>query len=217
MNDRVFLTAFGVSLALHVAFLVTELLPFAWLKITSSRPIQVVYEEQAAQEQLHQLRLQLERARREAAAAPAFANPGDRAQIRIPDRALLTDAPTAEDVAPERSTVIDLTNLVEASRGDPVLLSYFSAIREQIQQTANQQSWLTSEMMEGLVYVSFTLHASGAVERVTVVADRSIASEALRDTALRIVKAASPFPPFPPSMTEGNKTVVVPLEFLLGS
>jgi protein TonB len=120
-------------------------------------------------------------------------------------------------VSPQRGAVIDLTNLVEASRGDPVLLSYFSAIREQIQQTANRQPWLTGEMTQGLVYVSFTLYASGSVERVVIVGERSVDSEMLRDAALRIVKAAAPFPPFPPSMTEGHKTVVVPLEFLLGS
>ena len=97
------------------------------------------------------------------------------------------------------------------------MLSYFSAIREQIQRAANRRTWLTGEQREGLVYVSFVLTSTGAVQEAAVVSGRSAASPDLRDVAVQIVKAASPFPPFPPSMGEPNKTIVVPLEFLLGS
>ena len=113
---------------------------------------------------------------------------------------------------------MDLTNLVDAAQGDPVLLSYFSAIREQIQRAANQQTWMAGEPdAQGLVYVSFVLGAAGKVQAVSIVADRSIPSRQLQDIAMRIVKAASPFAPFPPSLAGASKTVVVPLEFLRGS
>ena len=121
------------------------------------------------------------------------------------------------DLMPERSSVVDLTNLVDAARGNPVLLSYFSAIREQIQQTANRQAWLTGTSTEGLVYVTFVLSATGAIREAQVVVDRSSGAAALREIALQIVTTAAPFPPFPPSVTEATKTVVVPLEFLLGT
>ena len=117
-----------------------------------------------------------------------------------------------------RSPVVDLTNLAEAAQGNPVLLSYFSVIREQIQQTANKRTWMTGqERVEGIVYLSFVLSPKGRIQSAAVVPERSVSSSALQGVALNIIKAAGPFPPFPPSMDEPSKTVVVPLEFLMGS
>ena len=115
------------------------------------------------------------------------------------------------------SAVIDLTNLVEAAQGNPVLLSYFSAIREQIQRAANRNTWMAGQGVEGLVYVSFVMSKAGEVQSVSLVSDRSAPSKHLQDIALQIVKAAGPFPAFPPSIPDPVKTIVVPLEFLLGS
>ncbi len=117
-----------------------------------------------------------------------------------------------------RSPVVDLTNLAEAAQGNPVLLSYFSVIREQIQQTANKRTWMTGqERAEGIVYLSFVLSPKGHIQSAAVVPERSVSSSALQGVALNIIKSAGPFPPFPPSMDEPSKTVVVPLEFLMGS
>lgn len=116
------------------------------------------------------------------------------------------------------SPVIDLTNLVAAAKGDPVLLSYFSVIREQIQKTANANTWMTGKAPgQGIVFLSFVLARDGQVRSAAVLGDRSVSSKPLQDIALTIVKSAGPFPPFPPSLSETFKTVVVPLEFLLGS
>lgn len=215
-SERVFTISFGISLGVHLLFIVAQLLPFDWFRFSRSRlPIEVIYEAATAQHELEQLQVQLARAKREAAATILPSEAGERAQIRIPDRPSLTSDQTLFDSLPERSSVIDLTNLVDASRGDPVLLSYFSAIREQIQEAANRRPWLGSEAGQGLVYVSFVLNASGAVQGLSVVENRSAAFPHLRDVALQIVKAAAPFPPFPPSIPEPSKTIVVPLEFLL--
>jgi TonB family protein len=122
------------------------------------------------------------------------------------------------DTGALRSPVVDLTNLIEAAQGDPVLLSYFSAIREQIQQTANGQTWLAADQaVQGVVYLSFVLSRDGAVDAIAVLPDRSVRSRPLQEIGLSIIKAASPFPAFPPSLGETSKTVVVPLEFLVGS
>ena len=116
------------------------------------------------------------------------------------------------------SPVIDLTNLVAAAKGDPVLLSYFSVIREKIQRTANEKTWTSGNVpAQGIVYMSFVLQPNGQVRSEAVLSDRSVSSKPLQDIALSIIKSAGPFPPFPPSMAEPFKTVVVPLEFLAGS
>lgn len=218
MNDRTFTIAFGISLGLHALMLVGQLISPIWVRVTRRTPttLDVVYEVSQAEQELRRLQEQLARARREAAAPPSPQQLATQTRIRIPERPSLMPSQTIAEAALARPPVVDLTNLVEASRGDPVLLSYFSAIREQIQQTANRRVWLTGERSEGLVYVSFLLNSSGSIQDAEIVGSRSVAVESLHGVALRIVKAASPFPPFPPSMTEASKTVVVPLEFLLG-
>ena len=233
MSDRAFSIAFAVSLGLHLVLLLGQLLSLHWLNLSSSRtPIEVIYEHEAASRELERLQEHLARATQETIAVPSPPTVSEHAQVRIPDRPSLSDdrslaavatgRPLTDDralsefVAATPPSVVDLTNLVDASRGNPVLLSYFSAIRDQIQQAANRTTWLSGASSEGLVYISFTLSASGAIQKVTVVSERSVAAQPLQEAAIRIVRAAAPFPPFPPSMAEPNKTVVVPLEFLLG-
>ena len=111
-------------------------------------------------------------------------------------------------------TAIDLTNLAAAAQGNPVLYSYFGAIREQIQQTANTQNWLPQGASDpGTAYVGFIVSPRGTIESTSVVPERSVDSPLLQRTALGIVKASGPFPPFPPSFTDDSMAIVVPIEF----
>ena len=220
MSDKAFTISFGISLGLHLVLIITQLLSLDLLHIPKRRTeLQVVYEEAVPDQALQVLQERLAKAKRDLVASPAAPSVlGEQTQIRIPDRPLLTESRNLADIMPDASSIVDLTNLVEASRGDPVLLSYFSAIREQIQRTANTQAaWLTGDQGQGLVYVSFVLSSSGGVGNISIVSDRSVRAQPLWDAALGIVKTAAPFPPFPPSMAEPSKTVVVPLEFLVGS
>ena len=219
ISDRILIIAFGISLAVHLALLVVQFLSLGSLSSPKKHlALEVIYDYQVAQQELKQLQMQLARAKREPVATPASAAlGGEPAQIRIPERPSLSAEQDVIDIMPGRSSIVDLTNLVDASRGDPVLLGYFGAVREQIQQTANRAVWLSGVSAEGLVYVSFVLTPTGMIQDATIVSDRSALVEALRNTALRIVKTAAPFPPFPPSVAEPTKTIVVPLEFLLGS
>ena len=220
MTDRAFTVAFGISLGVHLVLLVCQLVTLPWAHIARARtPLEVIYEYEIAQQEARRLQDQLARVKRDAASsltAPGASNPREGSRIRIPERPMLS-SDRLPDLGPAPASVVDLTNLVEAARGDPVMLSYFSAIREQIQRTANHRTWLTGEEREGLVYVSFVLTSTGAIQEASIVSSRSADSSSLRDVAVQIVKASSPFPPFPPSMGEPNKTIVVPLEFLLGS
>jgi len=181
------------------------------------RAVEIVYDYEVAQQEVQRLQDQLARAKREAVTAPTSVSSGPRAQVRIPDRPALAASVNLGDAALFHSSFVDLTNLTEASGGDPVLLTYFGTIRERIQQAANRRTWVTGEEKEGLVYLSFVLTAGGSAQRAAVLTDRSVVSPSLQDTALRILEDAEPFPPFPPSMGDPSKTIVVPLEFLLGS
>lgn len=238
------IVALAISLAVHILGLGAQLLLGGqWLRRVgiAAETLDVVYEYRAGSA------ADAVQERLEAgvpAEAPSATAPSP--QIRIPERMLLgagggpggpdgmgAPGPGAESIradtglggGPEsagtsagRAPVVDLTNLVEAAQGDPVLLSYFSIIRERIQQTANRQTWLAADQIaQGVVYLSFVLGQDGRITGVNVVADRSVRSRPLQEIALSIIKASSPFPPFPPSLGDSAKTVIVPLEFMVGS
>jgi len=218
MTDRGFTIAFGMSLGLHLLLLAGQFVSWGWLAVARERlPINVTYDYEIAMQELRQLQEELARATRDTLTAPGPSASTHQAHIRIPERPLLATTRSLPEATMGPSAFVDLTDLAEAAHGDPVLLSYFSAIREQIQHTANRRAWVTEEATKGLVYVSFVLSANGAIHQTAVLADRSVPSTTLQDIALRIVEAAAPFPPFSPSMTESRKTIVVPLEFLFGS
>lgn len=217
MEHRALAVAFSLSFGVHLALLLLQVLAADWLRLPKPRgPLDVVYQVEQADRELARLQEQLARAKRESAAVAGAPGLSERAQIRIPERpALVTDQVLSEAMA-LRSSVVDLGDLVEASGGDPVLLSYFSLIRERIQETANQQRWLEEQVAQGIMFVSFVLEASGSVHGLGVVPGRSSGPPALQSAAVAIVRTSAPFPPFPPSIKDPQKTIVVPLEFLIG-
>ena len=213
-GDRVFVIAFSASLLLHLALVIGQVLSLEWFRVLRpTAPVEVFYDYATAQPEARMIQDQLARARRDAVSAPAPSQIGERMQIRVPDRPSLTMDATLLEQLPARGSVVDLADLVNASRGDPVLLSYFGAIRRQIQQTANDPRWGAVDVRGGLVYISFLLRPDGSIGEIRIVGDRSIPSRSLREIALEIVKAAAPFPPFPPSMGAESKTILQPIEF----
>lgn len=112
------------------------------------------------------------------------------------------------------AAAVDLTNLTAAAQGNPLLYTYFGAIREQIQHTANGRDWASqAPVTSGVVYVGFVLERAGGIQSAAIITERSAGSPQLQDTALRIVQASGPFPPFPPSFPETTKTIIIPIEF----
>ncbi len=217
MSDRVFTATFGFSLIAHLLLLFGQLGSVGWLQ-APFKPVEVIYESEATREELRALQAQLARAKRETVASPAPSLPAERTQVHIPERPSLMTEQLPRGALHDRASVVDLTDVVDASRGDPVLLSYFTAVRDQIQGTANRYSWESGAVPQGLVYVSFHLLPSGAIEQLEILSGRSVPSQVLWEVALRIVKASAPFPPFPPSLQQGaTQTIIIPLEFLLGS
>ena len=115
------------------------------------------------------------------------------------------------------ATAVDLTNLTQAAQGNPVLLSYFGAIRERIQQAADGRAWQpVGHPAPGVAYVGFIINRDGTLRSADIVSDRSTAPPQLCGVALQIVENAGPFPAFPPSFEESSKAIVVPIEFAFG-
>jgi TonB family protein len=127
-------------------------------------------------------------------------------------------APSSWEGSGRWATAIDLTNLTAAAQGNPLLYTYFGAIREQIQRTANGQEWLTdTSATTGVVCIGFVLNRSGDIESASIVRERSVDRPLLQEAALHIVQSAGPFPPFPPSFQDATKTIVIPIEFSAGT
>ncbi len=119
---------------------------------------------------------------------------------------------------PGLSTTVDLTDVTAAAQGDPVRLTYFSVIREQVQQTADEQAVnMQDPGGGGTVYVTFVLDSSGQARTFGLMQNRTTAPPALCDIAMRLVNAASPFPAFPPSFKESSLTIWIPIEFAVPS
>jgi TonB family protein len=222
LSDRVFLLAFGLSLGIHVVLLLGQLASWRWRAAPSkSGWLEVVYQDVATQrEALQSLLEQQARTARGRGGFPSSLGVGERPQVRIPERSFAPSLqPGAMPASP--TTAVDLANVIEAVRDHPVLFSYFGAIREQIQRNANRQAWLpdqpSHEGAQGVVYVSFVLSADGTVRGASIVPERSVRSPTLQAAARQIVESAGPFPPFPPSLKEPSKTILIPLEFLWDS
>jgi TonB family protein len=238
-HDPAFLWSLGISVACHLLVIITQTLalPRTSLPPIRQKTMEVVYEHPAS-DRLAEVQDALEDLKTRSAAPPALTVSSHHIHVGTGQGgALLGGIPWVGEGEPGmalgasgsgasalwtgsplvQASVVDLSNLAEASRGDPVLLSYFSAIRERIQRTANEQTWMSSEASEGMVYVSFLLTRSGQVASPQALVERSASSPQLHAIAVKIIAASSPFPPLPPSLEGAAKTIVVPLEFLRGS
>jgi TonB family protein len=214
-RDRAFAAAFGCSLSVHAALIVADRLTPSWFATPiPPRRLEVVYHPETNQP----LRWREEQRARVslATAMPGGSLQSPRVRISL-QPGLATGQPLTAPPAQAFPSAVDLTDLAAAAQGDPVRLAYFQAIREQIQRVANRPAWLATVSAGGLVYVTFVLAADGAAHEVRVVPERSTPSAALRQVAVAIVQAAAPFPAFPPSLPRPQQTVIVPMEFLLGS
>ncbi len=217
---RSFRWAFATSLGVHGVLLCLAVWPGVWsTRLTpDTPPLEIIYQQDSF---LTQLQNPLGRmASQEPPDPVSFPGSGKNVQIQIPERPLLRDGqPSLQgNVAYKVSGVVDLANLMEAAQGDAVLLSYFSAIRERIEKAArDHRDWLNGIFSEGLVYVSFVINPNGSLQEASVVLKRSCESAMLHELALRFVRTAGPFAPFPPSIQEPRKTIVIPLEFRLRS
>lgn len=77
---------------------------------------------------------------------------------------------------------------------NPSYISYYQIVREKIKRSA-YQNYTGREV--GEVTVSFVISNDGMLRELLLIEERSYESAYLRETALRSVKDASPFPNFP--------------------
>ncbi len=224
----------GLSLLGHAAVLGCELIMPGWGSWTQAlKPLKLVYEPEQSKEsaQLAKSLGRMKEGIREVAGPVAMMpSTGSGAEGYQPQSsggdiaALISQITVGSVVGTSGSSLahsgsgweraVDLTNLAEASQGNPVLFSYFGALREQIQDTANSQSWLPEGLsIPGTVYVGFVINKEGRLQSSGIVTERSADSNLLQNAALRIIKSSGSFLPLPPSFGDSSMAIIVPLEF----
>ena len=88
-------------------------------------------------------------------------------------------------------------------------INYYKLINEQLRQSIIYPQYFT----DGEISVSFVLSCDGNLMSVEIMPEISTNNTVLRETALQIVKNASPFPPFPDSLQKKQLTFNVVIYF----
>ena len=242
--DALLIKAIIVSLAGHAVLLSGAWIQAMWYKrARPAAPLRLVHEGPAVHDEQDRAAQRLEEAKTRTIEAPALSQDAatesegsegmdqgspmmsiSAAELRATADASLGDlaggALSAVSVADGGwGAAADLTNVTAAAQGNPVLLSYFSAIRTQIQQAANRRPWLTEgARAEGTISIGFVIGVAGDIQKAAVITERSAAFPDLQSAALQIVEASAPFPPLPPSVRAASPTlaVIVPIQFVTG-
>ena len=93
---------------------------------------------------------------------------------------------------------------------NPSYISYYQILREKIKRAAYQNC--TREEV-GQIYISFSISSFGVLKEARLVEEKSSFSPYLRETALRSIKDASPFPNFPKELDYSSLTFNVLISF----
>ncbi|MCP4649886.1 MAG: TonB family protein [PVC group bacterium] len=102
--------------------------------------------------------------------------------------------------AVEKKTTPEITTsektLNNSLRDNKSYVNYYKIINQQLRESVIYPEYFS----EGKVAVSFVVTADGNLRSIEIEGDNSDHDTALRETAVQIVKKASPFPPFPETL-----------------
>ena len=84
---------------------------------------------------------------------------------------------------------------VNLNTRDPVYVSYFTKIKQSIEQNWEYPEVALRYGLQGRLSLEFTIGVGGQLEQLRMI--RSSGSQVLDEEALRAIKAAAPFPPIP--------------------
>lgn len=93
---------------------------------------------------------------------------------------------------------------------NPSYISYYQIVREKIKRAA-YQNYMHTET--GEVFMSFLISAEGYLGQVKIIEDKSSPNVYLRETALKSIKDASPFPNFPAELNYSELSFNVVISF----
>jgi len=97
---------------------------------------------------------------------------------------------------------------------NPVYNNYYQIVREKIKHRAYNNY---SRYETGEVYLTFVVLSSGVLKEVRLVEEKSRAAEYLKETALKSISDAAPFPAFPANLQFPELSFNVVISFEVGN
>lgn len=113
----------------------------------------------------------------------------------------------------KKDEIVSLSGNLKTESISQAVLNYYRAIREEIKKRAYY--YKPHVQGKGIVTVLFTLSRDGVLRELAIDNKSSTAQEVFQRAALKSVKYASPFPPFPPELKNDYITFSITIEFNL--
>lgn len=182
-NNAVFKVAFVLSVSIHLLAISSSSLFHPKVIEQKNDRIEVTYilPEEAKEEVLKTLPEKYDLERKKISLA-------SKNMTSFENAILSKDTPVVIEQYLEEKSLEELEEYIE----------YYELIREKIKKHVAKS--YTRSMKEGRVDVNFMLSRNGTLKDLSIDDKRSATSTFLRKAALRSVKQASPFPPFPSSL-----------------
>lgn len=93
-------------------------------------------------------------------------------------------------------------------------LNYYQLVREEIRRCAYRN--YSRGFAEGEVYISFALFPNGQLKEAKIIDEKSTHIPFLKEIALKSIRDASPFPPFPKDISSSQLSFNVIISFQMG-
>jgi len=119
----------------------------------------------------------------------------------------------AKNVNVKKDNIVSLSGKLDTRTISQSVLNYYRAIREEIKKRAYY--YKPQIQGNGVVTVLFTLSRDGVLRELAVEEASSTSQDVFRKAALKSIKYASPFPPFPSELKEDYITFSITIEFNL--
>lgn len=222
-DQRPFYVALLVSVIGHLAML-TGGVPWWSVRRTPSAPVEVTYvmprvlDAPPARTSMPRPPIPrpkittppLARSERPAGSSPMTA---DRPRLALPVKPPASAAAVASARSPATKPIdLDIVPATSPSLAkEPTFQLYYRAIRERIRAKAYQA--VPRPFQRGEVRLSFVVMRQGELVALQLDDRSSSPLEVLRHAALRAVREAAPFPPFPPVVTQAQIAFTIVISF----
>ena len=116
----------------------------------------------------------------------------------------------ASQLKEEESVLVKQPEVVEIESLEEYIF-YYELIRQAIRR--NIDRYYTRPTQEGEIHVIFGIEKNGSLKKISINKVKSSRSKLLERIALKSVRAASPFPPFPEVLRKDELTFTVSIVF----
>ncbi|MBF0619231.1 MAG: hypothetical protein HQL19_03580 [Candidatus Omnitrophica bacterium] len=221
MEDRAFFTAIVISFILHTAFFVRFYIFQKPYELWKKTP-EVTYaldkpkpKEEPARKAEPQVRAHTEMPLPAERVIPAGV-PQPPAEMPMRSEPGFADTFKMFDRAPEKlksgkvTKEVAMPILKSDKINTPSYVTYYQIVRQRIYDRACTNY---TKLSAGEVYITFIIKSDGALGEIKVIEEKTTANDFLRETGMKSVTEAGPFPPFPQDLNYPELTFNAQISF----